>query len=473
MPDETPANPVGPPGDGARAGSRPGDAEPRDRTEYAAADGRTSADDMTSGAAGALERSGDSSEESERRATPRPGALAFEGRSQRGGRLFMLTVRSLFIVLLVTVTMLTVSSTRATGEFTFSTVAGLAIASAAVGLIVILVDAMTPNKRLASFVGIYIGVSVGLVAAVGFGFLIDMVMGAWELKEGVNDLVLLYANMAKVIVGLIICYLTVSVVLTTKDDFRLVIPYVEFARERRGLRPLLIDSSALIDGRVRDLAASGFLDAPLIVPRFVLDELQRLADSSDRQKRQRGRRGLDLVAELQRTPQADVSIEEFSIDGMPVDRMLLEVARKEGMRVMTTDANLQKLGGIHGVPVLNLHQLATAVRPVASVGDSLTVTIARMGENEGQGVGYMPDGTMVVVEDAASRVGQILPVTITNTLQTQAGRLIFAKWDPRLPDGTPSAMPRMAEAATSQPRMTARPPARGEDTPARGRNPRR
>jgi len=168
-----------------------------------------------------------------------------------------------------------------------------------------------------------------------------------------------------------------------------------------------------------------------------------------------------------------VSIEEIFAEGMPVDRMLLEVARKEGMRVLTTDSNLQKLGGIHGVTVLNLHQLAAAVRPVAIVGDALTVTIARVGENEGQGVGFMPDGTMVVVEDAASRIGQVLPVTVTNTLQTAAGRLVFAKWDPRLADGTPSVAPRMADAATNQPRVVARPVMRGESAAPRGRNPRR
>jgi len=398
------------------------------------------------------------------------GTSTFEASAQRAGRIFMLVVRSLFMVLLVTVTILTVSSTRASGEFTFSTVAGLAIASAAVGLIVILVDAMTPNKRLASVVGIYIGVSVGLIAAVGLGSLIDMVMSAWELKE--IEQIRLYTNMAKVVIGLIICYLTVSVVLTTKDDFRLVIPYVQFARQRRGLRPLLVDSSSLIDGRIREVMASGFVDAPLVIPRFVLEELQRLADDGDRTKRQKGRRGLDLVPELQRMPDVDLTVEEIIAEGVPVDRMLLDIAEKEGMRVLTTDANLERLGEIHGVTVLNLHRLASAARPVSAVGDGLTVTIARVGENEGQGVGFLPDGTMVVVEDAAARIGETLPVTITNMLQTQAGRLLFARWEPRLEDGTPSEAPRMAEAATNQPRFTGRAQGRSDQSP-RGRNPRR
>lgn len=394
----------------------------------------------------------------------------YEGSSQRAGRLFMLTVRSIFMVLLVTVTMLIASSARSNAAFSISSVVWLAVASAAVGFIVILVDAITPNKRLASVVGIYIGVSMGLVAAVGLGSLIDMVMSAWELKQ--NETLALYTNMAKVIIGLIICYVTVTVVLTTKDDFRLVIPYVQFSRQHRGLRAMLVDSSALVDGRLRDLAASGFLDAPLVIPRFVIDELQTLADSGDRAKRERGRRALDLVTELQRLPNVDVAIEEIAADGVPVDRMLLDVARKEDMRVLTTDTNLQKVGDIQGVSVLNLHGLASAVRPIAAPGDRLAVTIIRAGENPGQGVGYLPDGTMVVVEDGAARIGQTLPVAVTNTLQTQAGRLVFARWEPSREDGTTSQVPQMSEAATAQARFPGRPPVRGESSP-RGRNPRR
>lgn len=382
----------------------------------------------------------------------------------------MLTVRSLFMVLLVTVTMLTVSSTRATGEFTFATVIGLAIATTAVGLIVILVDALTPNKRLASVVGIYIGVAVGLVAAVGLGSLIDMVMSAWELKE--SEQIRIYTNMVKVVIGLIICYLTVSVVLTTKDDFRLVIPYVQFSKQRRGLRPLLVDSSVLIDGRIREVMASGFVDAPLVIPRFVLEELQRLADDADRTRRLKGRRGLDLVTELQRMPDVDLTLEEVTADGVPVDRMLLDMAQKEGMRIVTTDSNLERLGRIHGVTVLNLHRLSNAARAAAGVGDSFSITIERAGENPGQGVGHLPDGSMVVVESAASRIGETLEVTVTNVLQTPAGRLLFARPEPRRSDGTPSEAPRMAEAAVSQPRIPA--PIRGRTEPSpRGRNPRR
>ena len=421
-----------------------------------------------------LFRMADSSEAQEAEAAPEPvqqGAAPrpFVGKAQRAGRLFMLTVRLLFMVLLLTVTILTVASVRDTRSFDFSIMLGLGVASAAVGLIVVVVDAMTPNKRLASVVGIYIGVVVGLVAAVAFGALIDMVMSAWELD---GTLVRVYVNLAKVVIGFIICYLTVSVVLTTKDDFRLVIPYVEFARQRRGIRPLLVDSSALIDGRLLELAASGFLDAPLAVPTFVLEELQTLADSADATRRARGRRGLDVVARLQESPFAEVSLEEAPSDGLPVDRLLIDMARKEGMRIVSTDVGLQKLGRIQSVQVLNLNDLAASLRPAAAAGDVFTVTIAKPGENPGQGVGYLQDGTMVVVEDAAARVGETLPVTVTNTLQTAAGRLLFARHEPRRADGTPSVAPQMAAAAVSQPRTPPRVGPRGESSPP-GRNPRR
>jgi uncharacterized protein YacL len=221
-----------------------------------------------------------------------------EGRDARAGRLTLLVIRSLFMVLLVSVTLLTVSSTRTTADFGFSTITGLVIAATAVGLLVVAIDALTPNKRLAGVVGVYLGVCLGLVGAVAFGALLDTVAKAWELQEAVG----IYLTLAKAVVGLVFCYLSISVVLTTKDDLRLVIPYVEFSRTRRGVRPWVVDTSVLIDGRLLPLAATGFIDAPLVVPQFVVDELQKLADSGDRTKRARGRRGLELLAKLRENP---------------------------------------------------------------------------------------------------------------------------------------------------------------------------
>ena len=367
-----------------------------------------------------------------------------EGRDARAGRLSLLVIRSLFMVLLVSVTLLTVSSTRTTADFGFSTIAGLVIAATAVGLLVVAIDALTPNKRLAGVVGVYLGVCLGLVGAVAFGALLDTVAKAWELKEAVG----IYLTLAKAVVGLVFCYLSISVVLTTKDDLRLVIPYVEFSRTRRGVRPWLLDTSVLIDGRLLALAGTAFIDAPLVVPQFVVDELQKLADSGDRTKRARGRRGLELLAKLRENPQADVSLQDFRVGGMSVDRMLIEAARSENMRVLALDANLEAVSRIQGVTALNLNDVAATLKPAVGPGDSFALSIVKRGENAGQGVGYLPDGTMVVVDEAQSRLGTTLQVVVHNVVQTAAGRLVFA----RIEGEASATRESMAEAATRQPR---------------------
>lgn len=385
-------------------------------------------------------------------------------RQRRSERLMLLVIRLLFFVVLVVVTVMTVASdTSPVGEaaFDFWTLLGLFISSCAIGVIVLIVDAMTPNKRLSSVVGIYLGILAGLMGALAVGALINIMAEAWSLNEGRAEM---YVNLVKVIVGIILCYIAVSVVLTTKDDFRLVIPYVEFAKQVRGVQPMLLDSSALIDGRIDAYGQTGFLDASLVVPQFVINELQTLADSSDKMKRARGRRGLDMVGKLQSNPYLDVSIDETEVPGRAVDSMLVEFAEKEQMRILTTDYNLNKVAQIRGVPVLNLNDLANALRPQVMPGETMQVELVRKGESEGQGVGYMPDGTMVVVEDAADHIGESITLTVTNSLQTSAGKMIFGRLEQVLSDnGSPTAQ-HMARSATSQPRTTQRPPDQQQPT---------
>ena len=352
---------------------------------------------------------------------------------QRGEKLLLLVTRLLFLVLLVTVTVLTIASAKgdAPEEFDLTTVAGLFLASAAVGVIVLLVDAMTPNKRLTSVVGVYMGICVGLIGALAIGALIDVVAEAWDLKASDPNLpptrMEIYLGLGKVVIAIVLCYLAVSIVLTTKDDFRLVIPYVEFAKQVRGVRPLLLDSSVLIDGRIDAMGQTGFLASPLVVPQFVVDELQTMADSSDRLKRAKGRRGLNLVTKLQANTALDVSVDNAEVTGHSVDHMLLHLAGEQKMRIVTTDFNLEKVARIQGVTVLNLNDLATAIKPQVIPGEILQLEIVKHGESAGQGVGYLPDGTMVVVEEAADLVGREAAITVTNSLQTSAGRMIFGR----------------------------------------------
>lgn len=381
---------------------------------------------------------------------------------KRGERLMLLVARLLFLVSLVTVTVLTFASAKKEGmpdEFDLTTVIGLFIVSTAVGAIVLFLDAVTPKKRLTSMVGIYLGICVGLIGALAIGALLDVVAESWGIKSSLSAQPSrgeTYLGLAKVSIAIVLCYLAVSIVLTTKDDFRLVIPYVEFAKQVRGVRPLLIDTSVLIDGRIEGLGKSGFITAPLVVPRFVIDELQTLADSGDKLKRARGRRGLNMVAKLQTNAHLDISIDATEVPGGSVDHMLLEIASEQNMRILTTDYNLEKVAQIRSVAVLNINELANTLKPQVIPGESFPIEIVKRGEAASQGVGYLPDGTMVVVEDAAESVGLEVDVMVTNSLQTSAGRMIFG----RVADGS-TARPTnqaqsMAHAATHQPRTPPR-----------------
>ena len=406
----------------------------------------------------------------------RPDAFAGEGARReratlqsRGTRLILLFARLLFMALVLATPGLVVASRASeTDPFNFSIVVGLTLATGSLGLVVVVIDALTPNKRLASIFGIYLGICLGLVGAYAIGSLLDAIVEAWGLE---NTNAALYLNLAKVSIGLILCYVAVSVVMTTKDDFRLVIPYVEFSKQNRGVRPMLLDTSALVDGRVLDLAESGAIDAPLIVLQAVVDELQRLSDSADKGRRARGRRGLDMVARLQASPRLDTRIEEAALATTNVDRGLVDVARIRGYRVVTTDSALAKVAEIAGVPAVNIHELAGALRAQAIAGDRLEVEVVRDGESDGQGVGYLTDGTMVVVEGGAGRTGETLTTVVTNTLTTSAGRMIFARFDPVEAAGHGSAAS-MAAHAVSQPRARDQ-SGRRDDGRAGGRNPRR
>ncbi len=404
--------------------------------------------------------------------------------SSQGTRLILLFARLLFMALVLATPGLVVAS-RADERFNLTLIIGLTLATGALGLIVVVIDALTPNKRLASIFGIYLGLCLGLVGAFAIGSLLDSIISAWGLQETTAAL---YLNLAKISIGLILCYIAVSVVMTTKDDFRLVIPYVEFSRQNRGVRPMLLDTSAIIDGRIVDLSNSGLLDAPFLVNQAVIDELQALADSSDRGRRARGRRGLDIVARMQASTSVDIAIDAAAIGGPSVDRGLVEHARRNGYRLVTTDSALAKVGVIAGISVINLNDIAGSLRSQSVPGDRLEIEIARVGENQTQGVGYLADGTMVVVEGAADRVGQTMIAVVTNSLSTTAGRMVFARAG-RADELDSGSTARMVAHATAQPKHRDGPPrrtgeerdddARGErgghrdgDRPS-GRNPRR
>jgi uncharacterized protein YacL len=192
-------------------------------------------------------------------------------------------------------------------------------------------------------------------------------------------------------------------------------------------RVKLVDTSAIIDGRIADIAAAGFLEGRLVVPRFVLRELQRLADSGDAQKRSRGKRGFDMLQRLQGIDRVSVEISNDDAESREVDVKLLEVARRRRAALVTTDYNLNRFGDISGIMVLNVNDLANALKPVVLPGAVLRVQVLREGKEAGQGVGFLEDGTMVVVDQGRRLVGQEVAVVVTSALQTSAGRMIFGQ----------------------------------------------
>jgi uncharacterized protein YacL len=190
---------------------------------------------------------------------------------------------------------------------------------------------------------------------------------------------------------------------------------------------ILVDTSAIIDGRIADIAESGFLYGTLEVPRFVLDEVQRLADSSDSLRRTRGRRGLEILGRMRKSGTTPVVVIDEDAPGVAeVDSKLVALARKDGRAVLTNDLNLNRIADLQGVRVLNVNSLANAVKPALLPGEDLRVRVIQPGKDAGQGVGYLDDGTMVVVEGGAKAIDSDLDVTVTRVLQTVAGRMVFA-----------------------------------------------
>ena len=215
---------------------------------------------------------------------------------------------------------------------------------------------------------------------------------------------------------------------SNRDEFSLIIPYVRFRQTAVQDAPLLVDTNIIIDGRIEELCLTGFLSGSLVVPRFVLEELQRLADSADPIKRERGRRGLDTLNQMQKSSELSITIHDsLSEVETPVDTRLVQLSKMLQARLLTNDGNLCKIARLQGVSVLNLHDLSNALRPSVSTGDELEIALVKEGRDAHQAVGYLPDGTMIVVNQARNQLGKTVNVTIAGTLQTTAGRLFFAE----------------------------------------------
>jgi uncharacterized protein YacL len=345
--------------------------------------------------------------------------------AERQRTLLVRIVRMAFFILIITIAILHAPQATASDSANISWWVPVLIAVALVA-VALAVDLATPNKKISAISGVFFGIFAGMLATIALTSIIDLLLQNWVEPKFLKDIGP-FLQTVRLLLGITLCYLGITTVIQTQDDFRLVIPYVEFAKQIRGPKPLLLDTSVLIDARIVDLGATGLLQAPLVIPHFVVAELQLLADSADRMKRAKGRRGLDVIGRLQRAPALDVTIDESPVAGKNVDQMLVELGRRMPATIVTTDVALARIAQIQGVTVLNLNDVANALKPALIPGETLTVRPIKVGEQPGQGVGYLDDGTMIVIEQAADRIGQDVFVEVTSSMQTSAGRLIFAR----------------------------------------------
>jgi len=196
----------------------------------------------------------------------------------------------------------------------------------------------------------------------------------------------------------------------------------------RGANAKILDTSVIIDGRIADITETGFVEGPLLIPQFVLGELQHIADSSDPVKRTRGKRGLEVLHHIQKQLNVDVRIVETDYPSVKeVDSKLIELAKEVGGKIVTNDSNLNKVAELQGIEVLNINELANALKPVVLPGEEMNVKILKEGKEMGQGVAYLDDGTMIVVDNGRKQIGKTVDVVVTSVLQTPAGRMIFAR----------------------------------------------
>jgi len=215
---------------------------------------------------------------------------------------------------------------------------------------------------------------------------------------------------------------------SNKEDFTLIIPYVRFTPQNAPPSLILLDTSAVIDGRIADLIDAKFVSGTIVVPRFVLKELQGIADSGDPIRRARGRRGLDTLGRMQQNPKVDVSLHEGDFpEESTVDAKLVRLAKVIGAKLFSTDSNLGKVAELQGVTFVNLHDVASAMKSVCIPGEKMQLRLVREGKDKGQAIGYLNDGTMVVVNQASSYVGRQIEVQVQSSLQTGAGVIVFAE----------------------------------------------
>ena len=303
-------------------------------------------------------------------------------------------------------------------RFAFIT-GSIAAATALVVLIVMefIFHSLSPRKLMAAIIGLLSGLILGHLVVIAYGSLELGVFqrGAWLVKP------LIYH-----VIGFA---LTIFFIINHEDlTFLNKIMPIKTQENEGGIPYKILDTSVIIDGRIADICETGFLEGILVIPNFVLNELQMIADSADSIKRNRGRRGLDILNKMQKDQSVMVKISDMDFPEIPeVDAKLVKLGKVMKGKIVTNDFNLNKVAEFHGVPVLNINQLSNALKPVVLPGEEMAVTLIKEGKDPNQAIGYLDDGTMVVVENGRRRLNEDVTVTVTSVLQTTAGRMIFTR----------------------------------------------
>jgi uncharacterized protein YacL len=299
-------------------------------------------------------------------------------------------------------------------------------AGAAMGLVfsfaVILFEIRLQRASMRRLIGAVVGAILGLLAAL----LLNLVLAHTTIPEGSRSFLGVGVLLVMMYIGLVLG--------ATKGDMLNLQAFGGVFGSERNTRRILkvLDTSVIIDGRIADVCEAHFLEGTLVIPRFVLRELQLVADSADSLKRQRGRRGLEVLQRIQKMPHLEVEITEEDFPQVPdVDMKLIEVARRHDGTIVTNDYNLNKVASLRGIEVLNVNQLANALKPVVLPGESMRVFILREGKEFNQGVAYLDDGTMVVVDNAKKMINKTVDIVVTSVHQTTAGKMIFGRLDER------------------------------------------
>jgi uncharacterized protein YacL len=331
-----------------------------------------------------------------------------------------------------------------------------------IGLAIVLFEWRLRRVSLKRLIGAAIGSVLGIFGAYLFSLVIRNSVAPGHTQSFLQILVMLLMAYVGLVVG------------ANKGDLlNLAALGGVFGGEKQGKKSYkILDTSVIIDGRIADIAETGFLDGTIVTPQFVLRELQLVADSADSLKRNRGRRGLDILQRLQKVPSLQIQIVEDDFPSVrEVDLKLIELAKLYEGKIITNDFNLNKVAQLQGVAVLNINELANSLKPIVLPGETMRVFILKEGKEYNQGVAYLDDGTMVVVDNARKVIGKTIDISVTSVLQTTAGKMIFGKWDERpgsrgdsraginaVPVASPAAPPAQnADAKKSPPMMVERP----------------